>query len=130
MWREEHLGRLPGRPFSKYVAGNVAVVERKHPIGEFLTLLVTLAGDDNYVSFFGDPHSKPDRFGSVELQFHVLIYAAQDLPDDGVRILRPWVVGSDDDDVSETGRDPLPSLDACCDRGLLRTQKRRSLGRR
>jgi len=95
------------------VPGHFAVVEGNRPVGKGLARLVALAGDEDDVALLRTLERGRDRGGAVGLALRRPVGPRQHLGDDRLRIFAPRVVGRDDDDVRELGRDrshPRPLL--------------------
>src|SRR6185437_5060467 len=86
-------------------ARDLAVVERERVVGELLALFVALAGDHDHVAFAGFADSAGDRLAPVRLDLGT-VSALEDLGDDRFGLLAARIVGGDDRDVGELGRDP------------------------
>src|SRR5204862_7949750 len=84
--------RMRRRQPPERIAGDLAVVERDRAVGEFLSLLVPLAGDQDDVTVTGDSNRALDRGGPVRLDFDFAGDSTEHLVDDRLRVLAAWVV--------------------------------------
>src|SRR3954467_3509857 len=98
--------RSGDQAFTQRLPRHRHVVERDlAPARELLALLVALAGDDDDVALVRDGDRAPDRLAAVEHDLGIRPGARDDLRDDPLGVLGARVVGGDDRQVGELGRD-------------------------